>query len=65
MINATVKNIIRYEIFGVGTEKVLFETENKLKAYEYYHKASQKYGFIFAIRKVTINIKTEVLEGKK
>lgn len=65
MINTTVENLVRYEVYGIGTDKVLFETESRLKAYEYYYKVSEKYGLMFAIRKVTINTTTEVLEGKQ
>lgn len=64
MINTTVENIIRYEIYGKGTEKVLFETESRLKAYEYYYKVSANYGLMFAIRRVAINVTTEILEGE-
>lgn len=64
MINTTVENTIKYEVYGEGTDKVLFETESRLKAYDYYHKASERYGEAFTIQKVTINTEVEILEGE-
>lgn len=64
MINTTVENIIRYEVCRIGAKIALFETKNRLEAYEYYHKVSKTCGLAFVIRKVTINTTTEVLEGE-
>lgn len=65
MINTTVENIIKYEVFRIGAEIVLFETESRLKAYEYYYRVSKIYGLLFVLRKVTINTTTEILEGEQ
>lgn len=65
MINTTVENIIRYEVRAKGAEVILFQTESRLKAYDYYYKASERYGEAFTIQKVTINTEVEILEGEK
>lgn len=64
MINTTVENIIRFEVYGVGTGKVLFETDNRLKAYEHYLNAIKHHAFKVGLRKITINTEIEILEGE-
>ena len=64
MINTTVENIIEYEVYYLKDGKTLHSTQKRLEAYTYYWKAIEKLGKLFGLRKVTINITTEILEGE-